>query len=73
MRSKGFILLPADFSYISAEESFAIQGGAEIETFDSIASDITKISKVLNYMARIFAASSLMLNSLVTIYNTVFI
>ena len=70
MSSKDSILLPTVFSYISAEESLAIQGGTEIETIDSIASNITKIIRFLNYLARIFAASSSMLNSLVTIYNT---
>ena len=34
-------------------------------------SNIEKISKVFNYMARIFSSTSSMLNNFITIYNTV--
>ena len=70
MNSESSIRFPADFSYITAEEELTIQGGTEIEAIDSIVSNITKISRVLNYLARIFAASSSMLNNLITVYNT---
>ena len=70
MNSESSIRFPADFSYITAEEELTIQGGTEIEAIDSIVSNITKISSVLNYLARIFAASSSMLNNLITVYNT---
>ncbi len=34
-------------------------------------SNIEKVSKVFNYMARIFSSTSAMLNNFITIYNTV--
>ena len=36
-----------------------------------VLSNIEKVSKVFNYMARIFSSTSAMLNNFITIYNTV--
>ena len=37
----------------------------------TVLSNIEKVSKVFNYMARIFSSTSAMLNNFITIYNTV--
>ena len=40
-------------------------------SFTTVLSNIEKVSKVFNYMARIFSSTSAMLNNFITIYNTV--
>ena len=53
----------------------AVLGGADTATdegsFTTVLSNIEKVSKVFNYMARIFSSTSAMLNNFITIYNTV--
>lgn len=56
-------------------EADAVLGGADTATdegnFTTVLSNIEKVSKVFNYMARIFSSTSAMLNNFITIYNTV--
>ena len=77
MISEQFIRLPAACRQLSPAESDAVFGGAESTSktndtsgLGSMLSSVEKISKVFNYMARIFSATSSMLNNLITIYNT---
>ena len=59
------LTLPVDCRLLSLDEAEAVVCGA------SSSDDIEKISKVFNYMARIFSSTSSMLNNFITIYNTV--
>ena len=69
------LTLPAACRPLSPAEADAVLGGADTATDDSgfttVLSNIEKVSKVFNYMARIFSATSAMLNNFITIYNTV--
>lgn len=65
------LLLPAHFASIHPEEALSILGGSQTSGFDSALDNISKISKVFNFMARIFSSTSSMLNSFLTIYNTI--
>lgn len=67
------LTLPADCRLLSLDEAEAIVCGASSsdDGFSNVLSNIEKISKVFNYMARIFSSTSSMLNNFITIYNTV--
>ena len=67
------LTLPADCRLISLDEAEAVVCGASSsdDGFSNVLSNIEKISKVFNYMARIFSSTSSMLNNFITIYNTV--
>ena len=68
---KNELTLPAQFTPVTADEAVSLCGGAETEGFDLFLENIGKISKVLNFMARIFSSSSAMLNNFLTTYNTI--
>ena len=63
------LTLPVDCRLLSLDEAEAVVCGAS--SSDDGFSNIEKISKVFNYMARIFSSTSSMLNNFITIYNTV--
>ena len=67
------LTLPADCRLLSLDEAEAVVCGASSsdDGFSNALSNIEKISKVFNYMARIFSSTSSMLNNFITIYNTV--
>lgn len=67
------LTLPADCRPLSLDEAEAVVCGASSsdDGFSNVLSNIEKISKVFNYMARIFSSTSSMLNNFITIYNTV--
>ena len=70
------LTLPAACCPLSPAETDAVLGGADTATddeggFTTVLSNIEKVSKVFNYMARIFSSTSAMLNNFITIYNTV--
>lgn len=67
------LALPADCRLLSLDEAEAVVCGASSsdDGFSNVLSNIEKISKVFNYMARIFSSTSSMLNNFITIYNTV--
>ena len=67
------LTLPADCRQLSLDEAEAVVCGASSsdDGFSNVLSNIEKISKVFNYMARIFSSTSSMLNNFITIYNTV--
>lgn len=67
------LTLPADCRLLSLDEAEAVVCGASSsdDGFSNVLSNIEKISKVFNYMARIFSSNSSMLNNFITIYNTV--
>ena len=58
---------------LSSNMDFLEYGNDEyVVMIDStVLSNIEKVSKVFNYMARIFSSASAMLNNFITIYNTV--
>ena len=62
---------PAFYSLLSPEETHTLFGGADASGFALVLEDIGKVSKVLNFMARIFSSTSAMLNNFITTYNTV--
>lgn len=66
---------PAFYTALTAEEALSVIGGAtttnnDTSGFSSFLDNISKFSKVLNYMARIFSATSSMFNNFITAYNT---
>lgn len=61
------IRLPAQCTPLAQEELLTIEGG---EGFADVLNNISKISKVFNYMARFFSSTSAMLNNFITAYNT---
>ena len=61
------IRLPAQYALLAPEEQAAVAGGAG---FADVLNNISKISKVFNYMARFFSPTSAMLNNFITAYNT---
>lgn len=67
------LTLPADCRLLSLDEAEVVVCGASSsdDGFSNVLSNIEKISKVFNYMARIFSSTSSMLNNFITIYNTV--
>ena len=67
------LTLPADCRLLSLDEAEAVVCGASSsdDGFSNVLSNIEKISKVFNFMARIFSSTSSMLNNFITIYNTV--
>ena len=67
------LTLPADCRLLSLDEAEAVVCGASSsdDGFSNVLSNIEKISKVFNYMARIFSSTSSMLNNFIPIYNTV--
>ena len=67
------LTLPVDCRLLSLDEAEAVVCGASSsdDGFSHVLSNIEKISKVFNYMARIFSSTSSMLNNFITIYNTV--
>lgn len=68
------LTLPADCRLLSLDEAEAVICGASSTSeggFSDVLSNIEKVSKVFNYMARIFSSTSSMLNNFITIYNTV--
>ena len=68
------LTLPAACRPLSPAEADAVLGGADATdegSFTTVLSNIEKVSKVFNYMARIFFSTSAMLNNFITIYNTV--
>lgn len=65
------LIFPASCTRLTAEESACILGGAETEGFELFLDNVGKVSKVLNFMARIFSSTSSMLNSFLTTYNTI--
>lgn len=65
------LIYPAHYSPLPAEEAACISGGAEATGFALFLENVGKISKVLNFMARIFSSSSAMLNNFITTYNTI--
>ena len=62
---------PASYSPLTSEEALTLFGGADASGFALVLEDISKVSKVLNFMARIFSSTSAMLNNFVTTYNTI--
>lgn len=74
MTSIHSLVLPAACLPLSPAEADAIIGGADTTTstdgLGTMLSNVEKISKVFNYMARIFSSTSAMLNNFLTIYNT---
>ena len=67
-----FPALPAACCLLSPAEADAVVGGADTtEGFGTVLNNIEKVSKVFNFMARIFSSTSAMLNNFITIYNTV--
>ena len=66
------LTLPVDCRLLSLDEAEAVVCGASSsdDGFSNVLSNIEKISKVFNYMARIFSSTSSMLNNFITIYNT---
>ena len=67
------LTLHFDCRLLSLDEAEAVVCGASSsdDGFSNVLSNIEKISKVFNYMARIFSSTSSMLNNFITIYNTV--
>ncbi len=68
------LTLPAACCLLVSTETEKIYGGADTTTNDNLSgvlSNIERVSKVFNYMARIFSSTSAMLNNFITIYNTV--
>lgn len=65
------LTLPAACRPLSPAEADAVLGGADTATdegsFTTVLSNIEKVSKVFNYMARIFSSTSAMLNNFITI------
>ena len=66
------LTLPVDCRLLSLDEAAAVVCGASSsdDGFSNVLSNIEKISKVFNYMARIFSSTSSMLNNFITIYKT---
>lgn len=65
------LLLPARFVPVHPDEAQDILGGAQASGFEGALDNISKISKVFNFMARIFSSTSSMLNSFLTVYKTI--
>ena len=62
---------PTSYSSLTSEEALTLFGGAYASGFSLVLEDIGKVSKILNFMARIFSSTSAMLNNFITTYNTV--
>lgn len=62
-------MLPGSYTEFAPEEALSVIGGAD-ETSGFSEQNVSKFSKVLNYMARIFSSTSSMLNNFITAYNT---
>ena len=65
------IILPAHCTLLTEDEAALVLGGSDLTGFALFLENVSKISKVLNFMARIFSSSSAMLNGFVTTYNTI--
>lgn len=64
-------MLPGSYTEFAPEEALSVIGGAdETSSFSAFLNNVSKFSKVLNYMARIFSSTSSMLNNFITAYNT---
>lgn len=62
---------PGSYTEFAPEEALSVIGGAdETSGFSAFLNNVSKFSKVLNYMARIFSSTSSMLNNFITAYNT---
>lgn len=62
---------PGSYTEFTPEEALSVIGGAdETSGFSAFLDNVSKFSKVLNYMARIFSSTSSMLNNFITAYNT---
>ena len=61
---------PTSYSSLTSEEALPLFGGADASGFALVLEDIGKVSKILNFMARI-SSTSAMLNNFITTYNTV--
>lgn len=62
---------PVSYTEITPEEALSVIGGADNTSgFSAFLNNVSKFSKVLNYMARIFSSTSSMLNNFITAYNT---
>lgn len=67
LHTTDMLRLPAQCTPLAREELDTVTGG---EGFDDVLNNISKISKVFNYMARFFSSTSAMLNNFITAYNT---
>ena len=56
---------------LMARDAGIVDTATDDSGFTTVLSNIEKVSKVFNYMARIFSSTSAMLNNFITIYNTV--
>lgn len=65
------IIFPAHCTPLTEEEAALILGGSDLTGFALFLENVSKVSKVLNFMARIFSSSSAMLNNFITTYNTI--
>lgn len=62
---------PGSYTEFAPKEALSVIGGAdETSGFSAFLNNVSKFSKVLNYMARIFSSTSSMLNNFITAYNT---
>ena len=62
---------PVSYTEITPEEALSVISGADnTRGFSAFLDNVSKFSKVLNYMARIFSSTSSMLNNFITAYNT---
>lgn len=62
---------PAAFCLVSAQEAGELYGGAESTGFAAFLDNVGKLSKIFNYMARIFSSTSAMLNNFLSVYNSI--
>ena len=64
-------MLPGSYTEFAPEEALSVIGGAdETSGFSAFLNNVSKFSKVLNHMVRIFSSTSSMLNNFITAYNT---
>lgn len=68
---KSVLRFPASFQSISASEAAYIIGGAEVDGVTAFLDNVSKLSKLFNYMACVFSATSAMLNNFLSVYNTI--
>lgn len=59
------------YTEFTPEEALSVIGGAdETSGFSAFLDNVSKLSKVLNYMVHIFSATSARFNTFITAYNT---
>jgi len=62
---------PGSYTEFTPEEALSVIGGAdETSGFSAFLDNVSKFSKVLNYMVHIFSATSARFNTFITAYNT---